>query len=183
MSEENLAGGFADPPTQAARAFRAALDAIARPGRIHRVEGVLPPRPLPIAAGVLALTLCDAGTPLWLAPSLASPSIPQWLAFHAGAPVVADRGAAAFAFGTWDELAPFEGFPIGTPDYPDRSATLVILLDRLEAEGASLAGPGIAGRAALSLPAIEPFRRNAALFPLGLDCFLCAGDRLAALPR
>ena len=47
-----LAGGFHDPAPQSAHAFRALLDAMARPGRIHQVSGALPPAPLSVAAGV-----------------------------------------------------------------------------------------------------------------------------------
>ena len=46
-----------------------------------------------------------------------------------------------------------------------------------------LTGPGIKDRAALTVPDPKAFQLNAALFPLGLDFFLCAGSQLAALPR
>ncbi len=178
-----LSGGFADAPRDAARAFRAALDAMARPGRIHAVAGATPPPPLPVAAGVLALTLCDPDTPVWLAPDLATPALADWFGFHTGAPVVADRAAAAFAFGSWAALLPLGGFRIGTPHYPDRSATLVVLTDRLDTDGARLGGPGIRGAARLSVPDAAALQANRALFPLGLDFFLVCGNRLAALPR
>lgn len=178
-----LAGGFADPPVEAARAFRAALEAMARPGRIVTLAGARPPAPLPVAAGVLALVLCDPETPLWLGPSLATGPVRDWLRFHTGAPLDAARGAAAFALGRWEELAPIEDFADGTPDHPDRSATLVVLLDRLAPEGARLTGPGIAGAAFLPLPDPAALRANRARFPRGVDLFLAAGDRLAGLPR
>jgi len=178
-----LTGGFADAPVEAAQAFRAALQAMARPGHIFRVTGVAPPAPLPVAAGVLALTLCDPDTPLWLAPDLATDSLAAWLTFHTGAPIAEDRGQAAFGIGAWQALAPIDDFAIGTPDYPDRSATLIVLMDHLSGDGPALSGPGIRERAHLSLPETVAFQRNAALFPQGLDFFFCAGDRLAALPR
>ncbi|WP_108259121.1 phosphonate C-P lyase system protein PhnH [Mangrovicoccus ximenensis] len=89
----------------------------------------------------------------------------------------------AFAVGTWEALAPHGRFRAGTPDYPDRSATLIAELPRLAAKGARLSGPGIAGEAWLSLPEKEAFRANAARFPLGLDFLFTSGMRLAALPR
>jgi alpha-D-ribose 1-methylphosphonate 5-triphosphate synthase subunit PhnH len=106
-----------------------------------------------------------------------------WVAFHAGAPIVG-AGEAAFAVGPWDSLLPLGRFAIGTPDYPDRAATLIVEMPRLVAEGVRLTGPGIRGEARLSLP--EPrdgLRDNAARFPLGVDLFLTCGSRLAALPR
>ena len=90
---------------------------------------------------------------------------------------------AAFAFGRFDDLLPLDRFAIGTPEYPDRAATLVIDLPALLPEGAYLTGPGIKDHARLSLPATAPFQANHALFPLGFDAFLTCGDRLAGLPR
>ncbi|WP_417721446.1 phosphonate C-P lyase system protein PhnH [Salipiger sp.] len=179
---DGLTGGFADAPVMAARAFRAALDAMARPGRLHRVEGAEAPAPVSVAAAVLLLTLCDRETPLYLAPGHDGPEVRDWVAFHTGAPL-AGREEAVFALGRWEALAPFDGYRIGTPDYPDRSATLIAELDSLSEEGARLTGPGIRTEARLSLPRSVEFRRNRALFPLGRDMIFTCGDTLAALPR
>jgi alpha-D-ribose 1-methylphosphonate 5-triphosphate synthase subunit PhnH len=175
-------GGFRDPPVEAARAFRAAMTALARPGRIETVAGAAPPAPLSPAAGVLMLTLADADTPLHLAGEADAPAVREWLAFHTAVPLVGP-GEAAFALGRWEALLPLDAYAQGLPEYPDRSATLIVELDRLAAEGAELDGPGIATRAALSLPDRAAFRANHARFPLGLDFFFTCGDRLAALPR
>ena len=59
MTADALTGGFADAPRDAARAFRAALNALARPGRIEMLAGAVPPAPLSVAAGTLLLTLAD----------------------------------------------------------------------------------------------------------------------------
>jgi alpha-D-ribose 1-methylphosphonate 5-triphosphate synthase subunit PhnH len=182
MQAASLEGGFADRPVEAAVAFRAAMTALARPGRIERLSGAHPPAPLSVAAGVLILTLCDPDTGLYLAPSHDTPDVRAWVAFHTGAPLVA-RGDAAFAVGTWQALLPLDGYPLGTAEYPDRSATLIVECEALEGEGARLTGPGIRDAAWLSLPEVAAFRANARLFPLGLDFFLTAGDRLAGLPR
>jgi alpha-D-ribose 1-methylphosphonate 5-triphosphate synthase subunit PhnH len=180
--EAVLDGGFADAPRDAAHAFRAAMDAMARPGRIARLQGASPPAPLSVAAGVLILTLCDPETPVHLAGAHDTAALRGWIAFHTGAPVVG-RADAAFAVGTWEALLPLDGYRIGEAEYPDRSATLIVEMAGLAAEGATLTGPGIRDTARLTLPEAEAFRRNARLFPLGLDFFLTAGDRVAALPR
>lgn len=177
-----LAGGFADAPVQAAQGFRAILDALSRPGRIQRLSGAAPPEPLSPAAGVAALVLLDSTTPLHLAPGHDTPALRAWIAFHTGAPLVG-AGAAIFAIGTWNALQPVRRFAIGTPDYPDRAATLIVETDRLEPEGACLTGPGIDGTARLSLPDTAAFQANRARYPLGFDTFLTCGDRLAGLPR
>jgi alpha-D-ribose 1-methylphosphonate 5-triphosphate synthase subunit PhnH len=183
MDQAVMTGGFSDPSIQSAWGFRAAMNAMARPGDILAVQGAQAPAPVSVAAAVLMLVLCDPETPVWLAPSHDSDALRRWIAFHTGAPVVAARGEAAFALGTWDSLVPLRDYRIGTPEYPDRSATLIVEMDELRAEGAVLTGPGIKQAAGLNLPDAAAFRANRALYPLGLDFFLTCGDRLAALPR
>lgn len=182
MTPEALLGGFATPPQQSARAFRATLTALSRPGTIVTVEGGYGPAPLSAAAAVLALTLLDATTPVHLAGLHDTPALRDWLAFHTGAPVVGAE-EATFAIGSWEALQPVPRFAIGTPEYPDRAATLIVELPALSATGPRLSGPGIDGSTFLSLPAVAPFRANRAMFPLGFDCFLTCGHQLAGLPR
>ena len=181
MDAAALEGGFADVPLEAARAFRQIMNVMARPGEIAELAGALPPEPLSPAAGALLLCLCDADTGVYLAPGHDTPSVRQWITFHAGAPLV-DASVALFAVGTWEAL-PRTQFSIGTPEYPDSSATLIVETQKLTAEGHRLTGPGIKKVSALSLPEAESFQQNAALFPLGLDFFFTDGNRVAALPR
>ncbi len=177
-----LEGGFENAAIQAAHAFRAALEAMARPGTLHRVEGAAPPAPLSKAAGGLILTLCDGTTPVHLAGRHDCGLVRDWITFHTGAPVVA-AGAAQFAVGAWDALQPLDRFAIGLPDYPDRSATLIIEMAQLTAAGVRLSGPGIQDHALLSVPDVATFQANGGQFPCGFDCFLTAGDQVAGLPR
>ncbi|MBC2836865.1 phosphonate C-P lyase system protein PhnH [Paragemmobacter straminiformis] len=182
MTHDALTGGFSDAPTQSARAFRAILDALSRPGTIVTVTGATPPAPLSQAAGLVLLTLADGTTPVHLAGAADTPAVRDWITFHTGAPLVA-AAQATFALGTWDALAPHDRFAIGTPEYPDRAATLIVELPSLSSRGPQLSGPGIRDRATLSLPETAAFKANHALFPLGFDCILTAGNRLAGLPR
>lgn len=177
-----LSGGFADPAREAARAFRGALEAMARPGRIERVAGVAPPPPLSPAAAALLLVLCDTDTPLHLAGPLDSAAVRTWLAFHTGAPM-APAARCAFAAGEWAALGELARYPAGTPDYPDRSATLIVEVAQLDGPGTRLTGPGIATEARLPLPDAAALAANAARYPCGVDLFLTCGHRLAALPR
>ncbi|MEM5474724.1 phosphonate C-P lyase system protein PhnH [Pacificibacter sp. AS14] len=181
MQAHVLEGGFDDHPVDSSHAFRAVMTAMARPGNIASLTGALPPAPLSVAAGVVLLTLCDPETPIYLAPSFDTPELRDWITFHTGAPFVAAE-AAMFAVGTWHDL-PLTAFPIGTAEYPDRSATLVVECESLSNTGAVLRGPGIKDQITLSLPDSDVFQSNAALFPLGLDFIFTCGDRLAALPR
>ena len=182
MTPDALEGGFADPPVNAAHAFRAALNALSRPGQIVTVAGARPPAPLSVAAGVLVLTLVDGTTPVHLAGALDCPALRDWITFHTGAPLV-DAAKAVFALGDWAALQPLGRFAIGTPDYPDRAATLIVEMPTLAATGARLTGPGIQHSARLSLPEVAAFAENHARYPLGWDAFLTVGDRLAGLPR
>lgn len=177
-----LQGGFADPPRESAHAFRAAIGALARPGTIHHVSSARPPAPLSPAAGALVLTLCDPDTPLYLAPSHDVADLRDWIAFHTGAPL-AGHTTCTFAIGTWEALVPLSSYPQGTPEYPDRSATLIVEVPSLHGPGTVLRGPGIRDSVSLPLPDSAALAANAALFPLGLDMFLTCGADLAALPR
>lgn len=177
-----LAGGFTDPATQSAHAFRALLEAMARPGRIFPIGGATPPAPLSQAAGAVLLTLADPGTPLHLAGRYDSADIRDWIRFHTGAPLVtADQ--AIFALGAWADLQPLDRFAIGDAAYPDRSATLIVEREALAAADYRLRGPGIETEASLNLPEAEAFQHNNSLYPLGFDVIFTSGTRIAALPR
>jgi alpha-D-ribose 1-methylphosphonate 5-triphosphate synthase subunit PhnH len=182
MLDQSVTGGFAAPSTDAAHVFRAALSAMARPGRVETLTGAQAPAPMSRAAAALVLTLCDAETPLYLAPGHDTAEIRAWVAFHTGAPIVA-REQAQFAVGAWDALMPLAGYAIGTPEYPDRSATLIVEMEAVETTGHRLTGPGIETEAFLSLPDSVAFQNNRMLFPQGLDFYFTAGAQLAALPR
>lgn len=182
MQTSALTGGFAEAPQDAARAFRAVMNVMARPGLIEDLTGGQPPAPMSVAAGTLALTLLDGNTPVHLAGTLDCQDVRDWITFHTGAPFTGP-GHAAFAFGAWDDLLPLTAYPVGTPEYPDRGTTLVVEMPALETAGATLRGPGIKDTAALNLPDPAAFRANEMQFPLGLDFFFTSGDRIAALPR
>lgn len=182
MQTHALEGGFQQPAMESAQAFRAVMEAMARPGTINTVKGALPPAPMSPAAGVCLLTLCDHETPVYLSDEHNLPKVREWISFHTGAPIV-DAGDCLFAVGSWESLQPLEGFSQGTVEYPDRSATLIIELNELTNVGATLSGPGIKDTAVLSLPNVAPFQRNRKHYPLGLDFLFTSGDKVAALPR
>jgi alpha-D-ribose 1-methylphosphonate 5-triphosphate synthase subunit PhnH len=158
------------------------MEAMARPGKMQTLTGATPPAPLSVAAGVALLTLCDTETPLYLAGDANCDAVRAWVAFHTGAPITGPSHCM-FALGTWEALGPLSAYPIGTPEYPDRSATIIVECADLAADGATLTGPGIRDTANLSLPETQAFQANASLFPLGLDFFFTSDNRIAALPR
>ncbi len=182
MLDHAMTGGFADASLDAARCFRAAMNAMARPGTVYAMSGAVGPAPLSGAAAALILTLCDADTPIHLASDHDGEAIRRWIAFHTGAPVVAAE-QARFALGRWDALLPLGTYPLGSAEYPDRSATLIVEMAALTQDGARLTGPGIETEARLLLPDVAAFQGNAAHYPQGLDFYFTTGDSLAALPR
>lgn len=181
-AQPQFSGGFRDAPIDAAHAFRAAMTAMARPGEIRELSGTEPPVPLSVAAGTLLLTLCDADTRVHLAGATDVPDLRHWLTFHTGAPLCA-ANEADFVVGRWADLMPLDQYRIGTPEYPDRSATLLVDCETLNQRGTVLSGPGIRDVAHLSLPDVTALQRNSMLYPLGLDFFFTCGAQVAALPR
>ena len=177
-----LTTGFANPPVDAARAFRVVLDAMAHPARIVDLPPIEAPAPCSPAAAIVLLTLVDATTPLHLAGAHDNDAIRDWVRFHLGAPLVAPQDAA-FALGDWDALGPLASYPQGSADYPDRSATLIVECAALSSDGVPLTGPGVQTEASLALPDIAALQANAAQFPRGLDFLFTSGAQLAALPR
>jgi alpha-D-ribose 1-methylphosphonate 5-triphosphate synthase subunit PhnH len=142
MQAQTLSGGFTEPAIQSAHAFRSVMEAMARPGTLHDIAGAEPPAPLSKAAGCVLLTLCDTDTPVHLAGDADIAAVRAWLSFHTGAPLTGPSHCM-FAVGTWDALLPLNSYPVGSSEYPDRSATLIVECAELAASGATLAGPGI----------------------------------------
>lgn len=190
-ASESLVGGFADAVHDAQSVFRSLMDALARPGTLGTVTEVIqPPPPLGIAAGAILLTLCDHDTSIWLTPALLRSALPAWIGFHTVAPVAAEKNEAKFAFvDAGAMLPPLSHFALGSQEYPDRSATLVIELPSLEAgPKLQLTGPGIRETATIAPKGLpETFLRqwtdNRALFPRGVDVVLTSGRQFLALPR
>lgn len=180
---EPLTAGFSDPARDGARAFRQVLDAMAHPGRIITLAGITDaPAPCSVAAATALLILADSTTPLHLAGSHDCSALREWVAFHLGSPLCGPQNAL-FALGTWQALGRLDTYPQGTPEYPDRSATLIVDCAELRNDGAKLTGPGIESHAWLNLPDVPALQANAARFPLGCDLVFTCGARLAALPR
>jgi alpha-D-ribose 1-methylphosphonate 5-triphosphate synthase subunit PhnH len=185
----DLAPGLADPGHDAQRLFRAVLDAFAHPGRIADLpDPPAGPGTISPATAAYLLTLVDRDTPLWLAPAFDQPTVRDFIRFHAGAPIVAQRADAVFAVLAHDS-ASLDGFDIGTDPYPDRSATLVIEVPVLGAGTTRRwRGPGIDGETAVAVGGLsadfwQAWADNHALFPCGVDIVFAAGSQLLALPR
>jgi alpha-D-ribose 1-methylphosphonate 5-triphosphate synthase subunit PhnH len=177
--------GFTDPVQDSQSCFRAVLEALSRPGRVQHLDLPLaPPAPLHPATAAVLLTLVDAETPLH---HDAGAEADAWLRFHCGCAIV-PAGEAGFVLATGTPPA-LDSLDAGTDEEPERGATLILQVEALEeGHGWRLTGPGIEHEHRLAVRGLpEGFlAQRAALrgaFPRGVDVVLCAGTRIAALPR
>lgn len=186
------AGGVAESVLASQSVFRSVMNAVARPGSIQIIESVADvPPPLMPAAAAVALALFDHDTAVWIDPVLSiETGIADWLRFQTGASLTRDASLAAFALiSSGSALPEFSGFAQGTPEYPDRSTTLIVQVDTLmEGTELALSGPGICGTSPLRagvLPSdfLDRIQTNHAQFPQGVDLVLVCGLQLVALPR
>lgn len=182
------APGFADPVHQAQQAFRIALEALARPGRVQALTTAVDGVPLGAAQAQLLLALTDEETPVWWqAPAR---ELQRWLQFHTGARSVADPADASFAVIThaadMPELARFRW---GTPAAPEQSCTLLLEVPSLHGGLAIDAhGPGIAEHVVLTVAGLAEgfwadWQASHAAFPQGVDLFFTCAAELIGLPR
>lgn len=187
-----LAPAFADPVLDAQSVFRTVMDAMARPGEVRNLScDLVPPKLLFAGTAAVALALFDYETPVWLDCALAdSDDVARWLRFHTGAPITDDMRQAAFAMiADARNMPDFSSFAPGTPDYPDRSATLILQLQSLSAgQALTLTGPGINDERKLSADVLPDdfvgrMIANRTLFPRGIDLLLVAENAIAAIPR
>jgi alpha-D-ribose 1-methylphosphonate 5-triphosphate synthase subunit PhnH len=171
-------------------AFRAVMETFAHPGEVKTVEGISAPAPLAPACAALLQSLADFETPIWLDGPLADlPAVGQWISFHTGAPRVSEPNAAAFALIADPTCLPdFDLFALGSEEYPDRSTTMIMQVERFAGQIFTIEGPGIKTARAVSAEPLpndfaERLAANHALFPRGIDLVLVAGEQMLALPR
>jgi alpha-D-ribose 1-methylphosphonate 5-triphosphate synthase subunit PhnH len=187
-----LSGGFADPVIEAQAGFRAAMLAMSRPGRpIPLRTAVAPPAPLSAEAATVALTLLDNETTAWLDAGLrAGTDVGAWLRFHTGVRLVEDAADATFALIAKPQRLPsLNAFARGTPDYPDRAATLILQVEGFaDPAGAGLRGPGIREAIGFAPGPLSPIfwteaAAHRASYPGGVDVLFVAHGQIAGLPR
>ena len=171
-------------------AFRALMDCISRPGEIRTLDSADTPAPLAPATAALVKSLADYESPVWLDAAFAAvPAVAEWIRFHTGAPIVADPNDAVFALAADAQALPdFMRFAQGSEEYPDRSTTVIVQIERFAGAALTLKGPGIKTTrsfAAETLPQdfTDRMRGNREMFPRGIDLVLVAGRDIAALPR
>lgn len=183
--------GFQDPTFDATHVFRATLTAMSRPGEIQDLECLCAaPESLNSACAAIILALADMETHIWLSPEMDNPQARDFIRFHTGCPITDTPKNATFAvINTQTNMATIKDLPVGTQEYPDRSATVIVAVDRMEAtQGVTLTGPGIETSNNISLANISDAfwswrERQSKIFPLGIDVIFASQNQISALPR
>ena len=187
---------FRDTALGSQAVFRTALGALSHPGRISEMPAVTElPRHGHGAAAALLLALVDSDCSVWLSPALSHTDAASWLRFHTGCAWAANPASARFLWiAEGDAMPALSSLALGSDEYPDQSATVVIevpaLRDTPHADAASLClqGPGIATTQALSVSGlpkdfVAQWGANYGVFPRGVDLFLVSASHVAGLPR
>ncbi len=189
-NSERRTTAFADPVFDSQAALRACLAALATPGTVVKLgTGLESLAGLDAAASALLLALLDPDTRLWLSPGAAAGGAAASLKFHTGCSMAAFPREADFALVSCaEELPSLEAFSAGSPEYPERSASVVLQVPAILQSGWRLTGPGIRSEVRLSVPALgdgflPQWERNRERFPRGVDLYFACGELLCGLPR
>ena len=183
-----VATGFPDPVHETQSVFQATYDAMSRPGRIIEVAAHLTaPAPLSAVAAAVALTLVDNDTPIWLDTVLRTAAVEDYLQFHTGCPISSDPSEAVFGLiADLAHLPDFDDFAYGETEYPERSVTLILQVDAMQAKtGVHFSGPGIEREHVIGIDPLDAgfwraVQRNNACFPSGIDFIFTTDDAVAA---
>ncbi|PCI88396.1 MAG: phosphonate C-P lyase system protein PhnH [Hyphomicrobiales bacterium] len=185
------ATGFPNPSEDASHSFRGLLTAMSQPASIQPLTTQLPSvGKLNPASCLIALTLVDHESPVWLDDDLDDETVKQFFKFNCSAPLIKQQSKAMLAF--FSHCPSPQGlanFNKGNASYPDASTTLIIQVKSLSSGNAvTLTGPGIQTEQVLKVDGLNKyfwawFKTNQTIFPLGNDVILAAPDCLAALPR
>jgi len=168
--------------------FRVLLQAMSRPGQafdLPEQTGDDPRRHL----RAVVTALCDHESPCHLADD--NEDMAFFLIHDTGCPHVPVEDAHFLVVPRGSSHGLIERLPRGTPDFPDRGATVIYQVLDFAGEGPRplLSGPGIAGSIRPTLAGLNPseLRGLAAInhdFPLGVDAFFVSWrGQVMGLPR
>ncbi len=183
--------GFQNPTFDATTVFRKVLEVMSRPGQVEEISDLCEvPQGLNATTAALLLSLTDMETPVWLDTQMNRAQVRDFLNFHTGCRIV--DGVEEAHFLVADVQTPtdcFENVSVGTAEFPDRSATLLIAVPEMAGEGSlMLRGPGIQHECRLSLPSVPKTfwqwrAEKNSNFPCGIDLIFAGPKEICALPR
>lgn len=168
--------------------FRSILQAVARPGTVHRIVDSSSGHGEVLA--MFAASLLDSETGICAATDSVE-SVVEEVSELTGCPKARLEVARWVVVAGRDTGSVLDRVDPGSPDYPDESATILYLVDAVSETGGPLAwsGPGIPGTRRPEILGLDPhewtrLRAKNSSYPLGVDCFfLDASGRIVALPR
>ncbi|MGF1683957.1 phosphonate C-P lyase system protein PhnH [Photobacterium minamisatsumaniensis] len=190
----NITSAFTDAVHDSQACFRRLLTAMSEPGVVVTLDRCHGFGSMMSATSQVLLAMADNSTPLWLSTSLSQDaSATENIHFHSGAVTNAAPNKANFAVIAKQDLATLNldslSFNEGDEEYPDRSTTVIIETDSVEA-GASfvLSGPGIQTQTTVKLgdlptSLVDRLCEQGKQFPLGLDFIFVSGQQVVAIPR
>ncbi|MBE9044188.1 phosphonate C-P lyase system protein PhnH [Pleurocapsales cyanobacterium LEGE 10410] len=183
--------GFQDLIHDSQSTFRTLLDALSRPGTIHQITPRLtPPAGFNTGCAAACLTLLDLETLVWLQPGL-DEKVKNWLLFHTGCRFTKDPSQADFAV-IWDinHMPPLSQFKQGKPVDPEDSTILLVQTEAISESSLqqpTLSGAGINGQITMPIDLADSFwqqwQKNHDSYPLGVDIYFFAHDKVVGLPR
>lgn len=186
----SIGRGFEDLALDSQAVFRQVLSAFSKPGEIQLAPtDIESPEGLHPAAAAVLLALLDQDTRLWLSPAFTGGVAGAYLRFHTGCVLTDNPQTADFVLARPDDLPILSELTLGSEEYPERSATVVVQVEDLNNEaGWRLSGPGIDGQANLNVAGLNDsflpaWRESQLHFPRGVDLIFAGADRLVAMPR
>ncbi len=196
---KDLGRAFAQPALCSQNVFRHVLTALSLPGQVQTLDrtgalaGMQEPRGAHPSAAAILLALLDQDCKLWLSPGFDDSDAAAWLRFHTGCVVVPEAADADFCWvACGAELPGLSQLAQGSAEYPDISATCIVQVDMLQAQGAeaswTLSGPGVNGCTQIQVGGLASDfvvqrRESQTHFPCGVDLLFTHGQTLVGLPR
>ena len=183
------APGFSNPILDSQAVYSTLMSAMSEPAKVFELNKYCDgPQGLYPTTAAIALTLFDNDTKIFHTSSLDDAQ--DWVRFHCSAPSTQQEHNADYAIvSKASHVLDFSKLAIGTPEYPERSTTLIFEVESLE-DGACFEarGPGIENIHLFSVKGIheeceEVVTNNHGLFLQGLDCILVSSTSILCLPR
>lgn len=182
-----------DTVFDAQRHFRVLLDSMARPGKINVLDDVMleTPQELGKAAALVGLALLDSEASFWVE----SYNIAEYFNLNTGSFLTEVNKADFLFIHNETNLIEVEAAKIGSLQYPEQGATLVIQIDlisdvRIENSIAVvLRGPGVKEEKMIYLKGVktewlELIQSKNEEFPTGVDViFTDQNNRITCVPR
>ena len=182
--------GLSDIVYDSQTTFLALLNALSYPGKQQKIDLKLTPPPdLNIACAAACLTMLDLETKVWLSSDF-NQDVKAWLLFHTGCNFTENSQLADFAIiKNIQNIPKLSNFNHGIAEEPENSTSLFVQgLDLEAGEKVILTGPGILGETTISISNLPEFfwsewETNVNNYPLGVDIFFFAQNRVIGLPR